>query len=142
MTRMENGKTINEGLCLQCAKELGIGPVNELMEKMGITDDEIENMNDQLMGMMDEDGEEIDMDSDSDEFGFCSRAEPKRFPFAEYVWQNERSSGTKSAGNPGKENPSARQKREKGAEAEVFRGILYGFDQKSTGWSAGSYYWP
>ncbi len=23
MTRMENGKTINEGLCLQCAKELG-----------------------------------------------------------------------------------------------------------------------
>ena len=26
MTRMENGKTINEGLCLQCAKELGIGP--------------------------------------------------------------------------------------------------------------------
>ena len=44
MTRMENGKTINEGLCLQCAKELGIGPVNELMEKMGITDDEIENI--------------------------------------------------------------------------------------------------
>ena len=34
MTRMENGKTINEGLCLQCAKELGIGPVNELMEKI------------------------------------------------------------------------------------------------------------
>lgn len=54
------------------------------------------------------------------------------FPFCEYVWQNERSSGTKSAGNPGKENPSARQKREKGAEAEVFRGILYGFDPKST----------
>ena len=70
MTRMENGKTINEGLCLQCAKELGIGPVNELMEKMGITDDEIENMNDQLMGMMDEDGEEIDLDSDSDDSDF------------------------------------------------------------------------
>ena len=43
MTRMENGKTINEGLCLQCAKELGIGPVNELMEKMGITDEELED---------------------------------------------------------------------------------------------------
>ena len=138
MTRMENGKTINEGLCLQCAKELGIGPVNELMEKMGITDDEIENMNDQLMGMMDEDGEEIDLDSDSDDSDFV----PNVSLFAEYVWQNERSSGPKSAGNPGKENPSARQKREKGAEAEVFRGILYGFDPKSTGWSAGSYYWP
>ena len=44
MTRMENGKTINEGLCLQWAKELGIGPVNELMEKMGITDEELMTM--------------------------------------------------------------------------------------------------
>ena len=63
MTRMENGKTINEGLCLQCARELGIGPVNELMEKMGITDDEIESMSDQLIGMIDEDVEVIDDES-------------------------------------------------------------------------------
>lgn len=39
--------------------------------------------------------------------------------------------GQNPPGNPGKENPSARQKREKGAEAEVFRGILYGFDPKA-----------
>lgn len=69
MTRMENGKTINEGLCLQCAKELGIGPVNELMEKMGITEDEMDNMNDQLMGMMEElpeDAGEAGEDGDED----------------------------------------------------------------------------
>jgi len=36
MTRMEGGETVNEGLCLQCAKELGIKPVNDLVEKMGI----------------------------------------------------------------------------------------------------------
>lgn len=80
MTRMENGKTINEGLCLQCAKELGIGPVNELMEKMGITDDEIENMNDQLMGMIDENGEEIDPDLDPDDPGFVPGG-AQTFPF-------------------------------------------------------------
>lgn len=39
MTRMEGDKTVNEGLCLKCAKELGIQPVNEMMEKMGITDE-------------------------------------------------------------------------------------------------------
>lgn len=50
------------------------------MEKMGITDDEIENMNDQLMGMMDEDGEEIDLDSDSDDSDFVPGG-AKRFPF-------------------------------------------------------------
>ena len=80
MTRMENGKTINEGLCLQCAKELGIGPVNELMEKMGITDDEIENMNDQLMGMIDENGEEIDPDLDPDDPDFVPGG-AQTFPF-------------------------------------------------------------
>lgn len=80
MTRMENGKTINEGLCLQCAKELGIGPVNELMEKMGITDDEIENMNDQLMGMIDENGEEIDPDVDPDDPDFVPGG-AQTFPF-------------------------------------------------------------
>ena len=36
MTRMENGQTVNEGLCLQCARELGIGPVNERKRKKHI----------------------------------------------------------------------------------------------------------
>ena len=85
MTRMENGKTINEGLCLQCARELGIGPVNELMEKMGITDDEIENMNDQLMGMMDENGEEIDMEQEPDDPDFVPGG-AQTFPFLQNMF--------------------------------------------------------
>ena len=39
MTRIENGETANEGLCLRCAKELGIGPVNDMLSKMGIDED-------------------------------------------------------------------------------------------------------
>ena len=49
MTRMEGDKTINEGLCLTCAKELGVKPVNDLLDKMGIGDDDIEAMSEQLM---------------------------------------------------------------------------------------------
>ncbi|WP_071428206.1 ATP-dependent Clp protease ATP-binding subunit [Merdimmobilis hominis] len=52
MSRIENGETINEGLCLQCAKELGIPQVKDLIDKMGITDDDIESMNDQMLEMM------------------------------------------------------------------------------------------
>ena len=44
VTRLENGKTTDEGLCLQCAKELGIKPVTDMMEKLGITDSDIENV--------------------------------------------------------------------------------------------------
>ena len=49
VSRMEGDKTYNEGLCLQCAKELGIKPVEDLMSKMGITDDQLDAMSEQLM---------------------------------------------------------------------------------------------
>ncbi len=42
--KVENGVQKQEGLCLSCAKELGIKPVNDIMSKMGITEDELENM--------------------------------------------------------------------------------------------------
>ncbi|MBR5870874.1 MAG: ATP-dependent Clp protease ATP-binding subunit, partial [Clostridia bacterium] len=66
MTRLENGETLNEGLCLRCARELGIGPVNDMLAKMGITDDELARMDDdmeQFAAMMsggdpEEDGDE------------------------------------------------------------------------------------
>ena len=61
VSRMEGDKTYNEGLCLQCAKELGIKPVEDLMSKMGITGDELDALNEQLMNPeeMGEDGFEM-----------------------------------------------------------------------------------
>ena len=61
VSRMEGDKTYNEGLCLQCAKELGIKPVEDLMSKMGITDDQLDAMSEQLMNPeeMDEEGFEM-----------------------------------------------------------------------------------
>lgn len=61
VSRMEGDKTYNEGLCLQCAKELGIKPVEDLMSKMGITDDQLDAMSEQLMNPeeMGEDGFEM-----------------------------------------------------------------------------------
>ena len=49
MTRLENGQTINEGLCLRCAHELGIKPVDDIMKKMGISDEDIDSVSDQMM---------------------------------------------------------------------------------------------
>ncbi|MEG1151908.1 MAG: ATP-dependent Clp protease ATP-binding subunit, partial [Oscillospiraceae bacterium] len=62
MSHLENGKTVNEGLCLQCAKEMGIPQVKELIDKMGISDDDIENMNDQMMELMGGEGEGDDFE--------------------------------------------------------------------------------
>lgn len=55
MSRMEKGETINEGYCLQCAKELGIPQVQQMMDSMGITDDDLQMMDDQMMAFSDGD---------------------------------------------------------------------------------------
>ena len=57
MSRMEGNETINEGLCLKCAKELGIPQVASMMDSMGITDDDIEEMSNQLMELGEDDFE-------------------------------------------------------------------------------------
>ena len=64
VTRIENNETINEGLCLVCAKELGIKPVDDILKNMGLSEEEIEGMSDEVDGMLapiDSDGEENSM---------------------------------------------------------------------------------
>ena len=48
ITRMEGDKSINEGLCIKCAKEMNIKPVTDLLDKMGITDEQLDAMDDQM----------------------------------------------------------------------------------------------
>ncbi len=52
VSKIENGETINEGICLKCAKELGIKPVNDIIEKMGITDNDLDDMDSEMENMM------------------------------------------------------------------------------------------
>lgn len=44
ITKLEGGRHVNEGLCLSCAHELNIKPVEDLINKMGLSDDDINNM--------------------------------------------------------------------------------------------------
>ncbi|MBQ3432491.1 MAG: ATP-dependent Clp protease ATP-binding subunit, partial [Clostridia bacterium] len=58
ISKPDNQSGKPEGLCLTCAKELNIGPVKQLMEQMGITDDDLEAAQDQLSQLMsDNDGD-------------------------------------------------------------------------------------
>ena len=49
ITKLEGGQTKNEGLCLKCARELGIKPIDDMMKKMGITDEELDNLTNEMM---------------------------------------------------------------------------------------------
>ena len=49
ITKLENGVSKNEGLCLKCARELGIKPIDDMMKKMGITDEDLDNLTNEMM---------------------------------------------------------------------------------------------
>ena len=65
ITRLDGGNSINEGLCFQCAAELGIKPppVVDMLKKMGIDEDAIQGMNEELNSMMETAMVESDDDS-------------------------------------------------------------------------------
>ena len=49
ITKIENGQSKNEGLCLKCARELQIKPVDDIIKKMGLTDDELDGLTNEML---------------------------------------------------------------------------------------------
>ena len=53
ISRLEGEKTVNEGLCLKCAKELGLPQVDDMMKRMGISDDDLDSLNNEMLQAFD-----------------------------------------------------------------------------------------
>ncbi len=49
ISRIDNGQTVNEGLCLRCAKEINLPQVKEMMERMGISDEDLDNIGNEML---------------------------------------------------------------------------------------------
>ena len=52
ISKLDGDKTINEGLCLKCAKDLGLPQVDDMMKRMGISDEDLETLNNEMMQAM------------------------------------------------------------------------------------------
>ena len=71
ITRLEGGQTKNEGLCLKCARELHRTPVDDVINKMGLSDDELDGLTNEMMealgnadGLMDIENSDADTDDE------------------------------------------------------------------------------
>ena len=83
ITRIDAGKTKNEGLCLKCARELHIKPVDDMIQKLGLTDEDLDSFSgnmlnamngvEELMSASTEDGDEGDDDGKTATFPFLNR---------------------------------------------------------------------
>ena len=85
ITKIENGQSTNEGLCLKCAKELKIKPVEDIIRKMGLSDDDLDNLSSEMVEAMNgiEALTEIE-DGDNDEDGKTAT-----FPFLNKLFGNQ-----------------------------------------------------
>ncbi len=113
ITKMENGKSTNEGLCLKCAKELNIKPVDDIMKKMGISDEDLDGISNEMLDAFG--GAESLTDTDEDEES--EEGKTATFPFLNRLFNSESGETQMPGGGthstPGKErdNQSRGQKR-------------------------------
>ncbi|MBR5923814.1 MAG: ATP-dependent Clp protease ATP-binding subunit [Clostridia bacterium] len=102
-----------EGLCLVCAKELGIKPVDDMLKSMNITDEDIEQMSDQFMEMMapESDGEDGADDEAMNDETFNMGTTPA-IPFLKNLFGAQKQSGEEKEQNAkGEEKPKKKRKR-------------------------------
>jgi ATP-dependent Clp protease ATP-binding subunit ClpA len=77
ITKIINGKQTQEGLCLSCARKQGIKPINQLIEQSGMTEDDIDNLNDQVTDLL----ENMDMDNLTSDMSGENSNDTKNFLF-------------------------------------------------------------
>ena len=69
MNKEVNGKPVQEGYCIQCAKELDIKPIDSILKQMGLSDDDLENMSSELDSLLPDVSGEDDGDGDENDEG-------------------------------------------------------------------------
>ena len=99
VTKIERGETSNEGFCLKCAKDLNIKPVQDIIKKMGLTDEDLDNLTDEMIEAMG--GSEALADPDPDE---TDEGKTATFPFLSRLFGGP--DGPGGAGNPGPADPA------------------------------------
>ncbi len=114
----QNGEKVGEagGLCLVCAKDMGIKPINDMLKNMNISDDEIEEMSEQFMGLM---GPEMDsLDTDDDDAFSLGGAQT--FPFLNGIFGNMNKANSQDSETEATESQSKDKKKDKKAKKRKF----------------------
>ena len=64
ITKVENGVTMNEGYCLKCARSLGIPQIDQAVKQMGISEEDLDMLTDEMSSMFGQRDDSDDADDD------------------------------------------------------------------------------
>ena len=128
ISRMENGQTVNEGLCLKCARDLGLPQVEDMMKRMGISDEELDTLNSEMLQALNgvENIEDLPAGEDP---GEEDEGKTATFPFLNRLFGNAAAGG--SAPEAGEPPHTEREKDPRKGDKK--RKFLEGYCQDLTG---------
>lgn len=119
ISRLDGDKTVNEGLCLKCAKELGLPQVDDMMKRMGISDDDLDTLNSEMLQAFDgvENVEDLPKEDSPD-------TEEEEGKTATFPFLNRLFNGESSRRDEQSESGSARADRDKERKGDKKRKYL------------------
>ena len=104
ITKFENGATLNEGYCLRCARGLGIPQIDQAVKQMGISEEDLDLLSDEMSNMFGQ--REISEDGDDDEID----SQTATFPLLNQLF------GGNMPGMPQPPQPPRKEKKEEPTE--------------------------
>ena len=134
ITRQENGKNVNEGLCLKCAKNLGLPQVDEMMRRMGITDEDLDTISNEMMGAFGgaenleglSDADDPDADNDEED------GKTATFPFLSRFFGSTPASNDAPSGDAEQpQSPRSGKKAEKGSKHKFLDSYCINLSQRA-----------
>ncbi len=82
--KMDNGKVVPEGLCIKCARELNVGTINQMIDQLGVSDEELEAASEQMSSFM-ENMSDFDFGSLGEMFNQENMDGAQTFPFSNII---------------------------------------------------------
>ena len=134
ITRQENGQNVNEGLCLKCAKNLGLPQVDEMMRRMGITDEDLDNISNEMMGAFGgvenleglTDADDPDADNEDED------GKTATFPFLSRFFGGSPAASDAPAGDSEQtQSPRSNKKSEKGSKHKFLDSYCINLSQRA-----------
>ena len=133
ITRQENGQNVNEGLCLKCAKNLGLPQVNDMMRRMGITDEDLDTISNEMMGAFGG-AENLEglTDADDPENDDEEDGKTATFPFLSRFFGGSPAAGDAPAGDAEQpQSPRSGKKVEKGSKHKFLDSYCINLSQRA-----------
>ena len=114
ITKMENGVTLNEGYCLKCARSLGIPQIDQAVKQMGISEEDLDLLSDEMSSMFGQ-RDESDNDGEDDE----AESRTATFPLLNQLFGGS-DLPAEAPQTPGKKEPEGEEPKKKKSKRHKF----------------------